>query len=217
MTPAIENSSLPHDYEIYNTICMFFCPLTLSAGSIGTINLLVNLYQQTSREQTGQFIKVEYKDSNIFQMTRGHDHGNLVLRVYMKIVTELSEHGLAAATCHELGHIFGEVPLFREQFLPISTSALHKEFVQSLPTLPQKIFLGAMLGGFSIHDATNPNTDRPNCASRALSDQPVQNGLNYAPYGGCELTGANISGGTVTLTKREISEQWLYQHLRKNK
>lgn len=90
---------------------ILFYFLTLHAGSIETIDSLVTLYQEKAIKQTGQFIKVEHIDSDIFQMTGGHDQGKLVLRVYKKIVTDLSDNGLIAAACHELGHIFGEIPL----------------------------------------------------------------------------------------------------------
>lgn len=76
------------------------------------IRSIVDSYRDDIIRKRGSDVNLTFPSADIFQMTGGHiGGGKLVIKVYAGALTKFDKEAIVAATCHELGHILGEVPV----------------------------------------------------------------------------------------------------------
>lgn len=76
------------------------------------VRALVGSYQSLSAEKFGAPIRLTFFQNDAFQATGGMvATGKPEINVYAGLLARLDADSVVSAVCHELGHIFGSVPL----------------------------------------------------------------------------------------------------------
>lgn len=160
------------------------------------ITEIVDSYRPQIIARYGYDVNLTFSEIEAFNMFGGHDRsGALVIKVFKKALTNFSSLAIVSTTCHELGHILGEVTTERAG----STQYNSLDSVEG----EADYFSGSCARKYFDKNIINPNYEKsPYCSS---SDQ----GCHQAIHGSRDMFRAfTISYGFPEPNEADAAEKY---------
>jgi hypothetical protein len=83
--------------------------LSWSQENVKAVKNLIELYQDEAQTKTGHLLNVVFEEEERFQADAKIYENGAVIRIFAGMVKEFSPLELVTITCHEIGHILGEI------------------------------------------------------------------------------------------------------------